>query len=95
MKKLERLPQKILEAEKAAITQFVVSRTLPDESVRTPMGELFKDYRSWRAKTRRGNSRLTVDGFGRLFPKTYKRATSYWAPGKGTFKCVMGLVIKE
>lgn len=90
----ERVPVKVLEAEKAAITQFILSRTIPTEAARTPMGVFFKDYRSWRAITRRGNSRLSIDGFGRLFPKTYKRGSVYWAPGKRTHKCVLGLALK-
>ncbi len=94
MKGTLRLPLGVLAAEKRDITQFVVSKTRPTKEFNTPIRELFSAYRSWRFHTRRGNSLLSVDGFGRLFPKNFKRASVYHAPLKNTIKCVIGLEVK-
>lgn len=96
MKKKQRkiLHPSVLAAEKAAITQFMFDVSEPEKGAKIPLSHVYKHYHVWRRSLKLSKSALTLDGFGRLFPKSYERRGTYWAGAKHSLKCVFGLKLK-
>jgi hypothetical protein len=81
-----------LTVEKEQLTQFVLSRLVPHVDKKgTPVSDIFKAYKRWRKNKFMPRTRLSVDGFGQVFPKTYKRRVA-WVKGKAT-RVVMGVKV--
>lgn len=93
--KRKTLNPKLLAAENAAITQFVFDCTFPFRGNKVPLAAVFSVYALWRKKNGLKPSILTIDGFGRLFPRAYPRKSSYWPPAKHALKCVFGLGVGQ
>lgn len=89
------IPPKDLAAESAAITQFLFDVAEPKEGTKLPLQVVFQRYHLWRSKNRLTPTRLSIDGFGRLFPHVYPRKSAYWAPAAHSLKCIFGLSIKS
>lgn len=85
---------KLLAAEYAAITQFLFDRTTPDSQAKLPMFDMFEAYQDWRQVNKMRPTKLTIDGFGRLFPKVFERGSAYHPELKHAVKFVYGLGLK-
>lgn len=83
---------KWLAVEKRDVTQFIFEQTVPAGGrVKTPISDVFKSYQSWRKAHELSKSKLTVDGFGRLFPHTYARGSAHCKALGHSCKQVFGL----
>lgn len=79
-------------SEKRDVTQFIFEQTVPAGGrVKTPISDVFKSYQSWRKAHELSKSKLTVDGFGRLFPHTYARGSAHCKALGHSCKQVFGL----
>ena len=69
------VPTYILALERRLIFQFVMEyiKLSPVQSPRLHMKEVFAEYCEWLKKQGCRPSQLTTDGFGRMFPKGFKR----------------------
>lgn len=88
----ERVPLAALKQEKTDIIQFALDKIALEANTRVFMHELFEAYDTWRAKRKKDASALSIDGFGRLFPKHFHRATL--CRNGEVFKGIRGIVIK-
>lgn len=93
--KRKNIAPKLLAAENSAITQFLFDATLPLKEAKMPLAVVFDGYRVWRKRNKMPATKLTIDGFGRLFPHVYPRKSAYWPPAKHALKCVFGLTWKQ
>ena len=59
--------------ERGWILQFVLSRLEPDPCERVAIIDVFTAYKAWLVRYKNTKSVLTIDGFGRLFPKGFLR----------------------
>ena len=81
--------------EKAAITQFVFEMCLPCDGSKTLyIGDVFQAYQDWRKRRDLAPTALSTDGFGRLFPKNFKRKQAYSPDLKHNQNSVFGLEIR-
>jgi hypothetical protein len=85
---------KLLAAENAAITQFLFDETEPMKKAKIPLYIFFERYQDWRKRNKFVPTKLTIDGFGRLFPHAFPRKSAYWPAVKRSLKCVFNLVPK-
>lgn len=89
------LSVKLLAKESAAITQFVFDTFEPACKTKMPIQMAYDAYEQWRKLNRMPVTKLTVDGFGRLFPKAYRRGPAYWPPVKHSLKCVFDISFRR
>lgn len=82
-----RVTKEGLKREKHLVTQFVLTRIQPDPLVKwLKMKDIFDVY------SREYQTHLTIDGFGRLFPKNVFPRKSMSKDGK-SFKVVVGVKV--
>ncbi len=95
MRRIKRinLPPKELAAERDAVTQFLFDKCVPLKGSWQPIEMFFDGYKLWRKVNKMPKTILNIDGFGRVFPKAYKRGSAHWKPIKRSLKCVFGIVI--
>lgn len=72
----KRITYETLKREKQDILQFALSNLVPSEG-KIFVQDIFHAYQDWRIDQHLGDSELSVDGFGRLFPKNFQRRTLY------------------
>ena len=78
-----------LGTERTFITQFVLTHIFRDPTaLPLPMAEIFEAYKKWRP----GRTCLNIDGFGRMFPKHYRRKVV--GVDQGTCRAVLGVRLK-
>lgn len=94
MSKRKSIPPKVLNAENDAITRFIFERTYKLDDAKLPLCIFWMHYMGWRLGKKLPSTELTIDGFGRLFPKSFKRKSSYWPPARHSLKCVFGVALK-
>jgi hypothetical protein len=89
----ERLNPEIWRAERARILNFCLDLLKPKVGHRLSMQQIFDEYQGWLKQRGHGGSKLSIDGFGRLFPKTYPRRTMFF---EGEVRrCLEGWEIEE
>lgn len=86
MKNRRILPVRVLAQERAWITQFALTHVFPEPGAKVPISEVFDKYCDFLARKDLGPTKLNIDGFGRLFPKSFRRGPGT-IHGK-TSKCV-------
>ncbi len=77
----KRLSKVDLAQEKRTIFQFCVDHVVWQEAAIITMVEVFSAYKAWRKGYGWVETKLSIDGFGRLFPKNFARK-SVWRDGK-------------
>ena len=88
----ERVPLATLKQEKMDILQFALDSVKPEANNRGFMHEIMERYNLWRIAHGKKPSDLSIDGFGRLFPKHFCRATL--CRNGEVYKGVRGIAIK-
>ena len=63
--------------ERLEIVKFTRDRLKPSAQGWIEMRHVYHAYKTWRKKMRLPVSKLSLDGFGKLFPKSFKRETRY------------------
>lgn len=91
--KRRQLPPNVLAQERDWIRQFVAMKVIPTEGARVTTAQLFDAYKAWLKKHGIGPTVLTVDGFGRLFPKQFERRTIAHPKKAGTCKGIIGIKV--
>lgn len=85
------LPLKVLDQERAWITQFALNHVISNAGSKVPIADIYNEYCDFLARKNLGPSKLTVDGFGRMFPKGFKRGAGS-VNGKCS-KCVFDIQV--
>ena len=92
--KRQQLPDSVRAQERQWITQFVLTHVVEDDQTKaTPMHVVYDEYCDWLARRDLGPTKLSLDGFGRLFPKNFERKVVGF-DGK-TYKAVMGVKVER
>lgn len=74
MKERIRVKEVDLKCEAHWITQFVLNHIVEVKTVKgIPIGYLFERYQEFIKRRYNSGTQLSVDGFGRMFPKHYQR----------------------
>lgn len=73
MKPRRKIPPLELALEKHCMFQFVMTHVVREEGKRIHMKEIFASYKKWLIAQGCKPSQLTLDGFGRMFPKGFER----------------------
>ena len=84
-----RLHPDVQARERKWVSEFVLNHVVETPGSKLSVEEVFDSYCDWLARNDRGPSMLSIDGFGRLFPKHFERKTA--AYGEGTRKVVFGV----
>lgn len=71
----KRLKEEDWRREEPRILAFCLDLVKPKENHRISMKQLFDAYNTWLKHRGYDDSVLSVDGFGRLFPKSFPRQT--------------------
>lgn len=91
MKKRKRVPESTLSHERLWVSEFTLNSIVEQSGGKLAIHDIFDSYCDWLARRELGPSKLSVDGFGRLFPKHFKRATAML--DGGTRKCVFDVKV--
>lgn len=94
-RKMERVrvsPNTLL-AEKTLVSAFTMNFLRAAPGTKTAISDVFQCYRTWLGEMGLGDSKLSVDGFGRVFPKHFKRGTAMM--DGGTRKCIFDVRVVE
>jgi hypothetical protein len=84
----------VLIQESSWVTQFVLNHVVSDAAVRAVrMQDIYDSYCDYLARKEMGPSKLTVDSFGRMFPKVFERKNVSF-DGR-TYKSVVGVRVKR
>ena len=70
--KKSRTSEKVLVTERRRVMTFVLSHVVADKGSNVKVSEIFAAYKAWSLK-QGGKTKLSVDSFGQLFPKSFKR----------------------
>lgn len=89
MKERHRIPETTLENERLWVAEFTLNYVVECPGTKLAIQDIFDQYCDWLVRRGLGPSELSVDGFGRLFPKHFKRATGMFE--NGTRKCVFNI----
>lgn len=74
----KQLSRKVRQEEREWVTQYCFERVAYDPYIKgTPTEEFYKDYRKWVKDKGHAGTRISVDGFGRLLPKSLTRRYLY------------------
>ena len=90
-KKQKPRDRKAVRQEGAMIQNFVMSHIVAGAGA--PLQEIHTAYQKWLKKLKLGESKLSVDSFGRLFPKNFERISVY-REGK-QFRGVAGIEVRH
>ena len=85
MKKRKRITTERLATERKWISQFVIASLRAEPGQKTPICDIFDAYQAWLKKSGLGKTELSIDGFGRMFPKHYSRGSSFLGPHHAKF----------
>jgi phage/plasmid-associated DNA primase len=87
-----RLKESDWRQEEPRILTFCLDRLQTMPGARTPMREVYSGYQEW-LRARGHRTKLSIDGFGRLFPRCYERKVI--AAGKGkTMRALIDVRLK-
>lgn len=68
-----RVKKEILQREKADIFSFVCDHVQPDDDCFIFVIDAYEAYCEWRERELKERSTISVDSFGKMFPKTFAR----------------------
>jgi hypothetical protein len=71
----KRLKESDWRREEPRILAFCLDIIKPEPNHRLSMEGIFEEYRKWLKTRRQEDTVLSIDGFGRLFPRVYPRRT--------------------
>lgn len=85
------IPPKILKEETRQIGHFFFECVAPCEGNKLSIHHIFESYKKWRETEGLPKTAVSVDGFGRLFPRSYRRGSTYFPELKKVLKCVFDM----
>lgn len=70
-----RIKPAVYRAEEPRIIAFCLDMLTERAGFATPIREVYEEYRYWLRARGHDDTALSLDGFGRMFPKAYGRKT--------------------